>query len=1213
MAGEAKTYINGNLVETFAQSGAIGDVYTAFNDVTIGGRGNDTDERFDGQIDEVRVWSTTRTEVEIQVNMNGLLSGMEPGLAGNWRLDEGSGTTAYDTSPNNNHGTLGGSEGALAEPIYQGYITDEDTLLVVTTPNGLLANDYDVEGSPLTITNLDTTGMLGTLVLDMDDGRFTYDPRGVFDFLDAGERYTETFTYTVNDGTQDSNTATVSITVTGVEDASVVGGTTTGSVTEDGPLTATATLNITDADTSDNPIQFDNVAPTLGDNGYGNFEITDNDWTYTLDNANSAIQSLLTGDTLNDTYTFTAPGGASQMVTITINGTDDDPVAVDDSITVSEGGTATTLDGGANSVLTNDSDDDLPNDSLSVTLDTDVTYGTLILNGDGTFSYTHDGSENFTDSFTYIVSDANGGATSTGTVSIVINPVNDNDPVAADDSITVDEGATVTTLDGGATSVLANDTDTDLPNDTLTVALDIDVTHGSLTLNADGTFSYTHDGSENFTDSFSYIVSDANGGVTSTGTVSIVINPVNDNDPVAADDSITVNEGATVTTLDGGATSVLANDSDTDLPNDSLSVTLDTDVTYGALTLNADGTFSYTHDGSENFTDSFTYIVSDADGGATSTGTVSIVVNPVNDNDPIAADDSITVDEGATATTLDGGATSVLANDTDTDLPNDSLSVTLDTDVTYGTLTLNADGTFSYSHDGSENFADSFTYIVSDADGGTTSTGTVSIVINPVNDNDPVATDDSITVDEGATATTLDGGATSVLANDTDADLPNDSLTVTLDTDVTYGSLTLNADGTFSYTHDGSENFTDSFTYIVSDADGGVTDTGTVSITVNPVNDNDPVATDDSITADEGATATTLDGGAASVLANDTDTDLPNDSLSVTLDTDVTYGSLTLNADGTFFYTHDGSENFTDSFTYIVSDANGGATSTGTVSIAINPINDEDPVAVNDSITVDEGGAVSTLDGGATSILANDTDGDLPVDILTATLDTDVSHGTLTLNADGTFSYIHDGSENFTDSFAYIVSDADGGVTDTGTVSITVNPINDNDPVAADDSITVNEGATATTLDGGATSVLANDTDTDLPNDSLSVSLDTDVTYGTLTLNADGTFSYTHDGSENFSDSFTYIVSDADGGTTSTGTVSIAINPVNDNDPVAVDDSITVDEGGTATTLDGGATSVLNNDLDADLPGDTLTATLDTDVNLRHADPECGRHLQLHP
>ncbi len=1025
---------------------------------------------------------------------------------------------------------------------------------------------------------------------DINAGRLSYQDNDI-------ETTSDSFSFTISDGAGGSiGTTSFTITVTPVNNNDPVATDDSISVNEGATATsldggATSVLaNDTDTDLPNDALT---VALDTGVN-YGTLTLNaDGTFSYAHDGSENFSDSFI--------YTVSdADGGATSTgtVSITVNPVNDnDPVATDDTITVDEGATATTLDGGAASVLANDSDTDLPNDSLTVAVDTNVAYGTLTLNADGTFSYAHDGSENFSDSFTYIVSDADGGATSTGTVTININPVNDGDPVATDDTITVDEGATATTLDGGAASVLANDLDADLPGDTLTATLATDVAYGTLTLNADGTFSYAHDGSENFTDSFTYIVSDADGGATSTGTVSIVINPVNDNDPVAIDDSITVDEGATVTTLDGGAASVLANDSDTDLPNDSLTVAVDTNVAYGTLTLNADGTFSYAHDGSENFSDSFTYIVSDADGGATSTGTVTININPVNDGDPVATDDTLTVDEGATATTLDGGAASVLANDLDADLPGDTLTATLATDVAYGTLTLNADGTFSYAHDGSENFTDSFTYIVSDADGGATSTGTVTIAINPVNDNDPVAIDDSITVDEGATVTTLDGGASSVLANDSDTDLPNDSLTVAVDTDVAYGSLTLNADGTFSYAHDGSENFSDSFTYIVSDADGGATSTGTVTININPVNDGDPVATDDTITVDEGATATTLDGGAASVLANDLDADLPGDTLTATLATDVAYGTLTLNADGTFSYAHDGSENFSDSFTYTVSDADGGVTSTGTVSIVINPVNDNDPVAVDDSITVNEGAVATTLNGGATSVLANDSDTDLPNDSLTVAVDTDVAYGTLTLNADGTFSYVHDGSENFSDSFTYIVSDADGGTTSTGTVSITVNPVNDNDPVATDDSISVNEGATGTSLDGGATSVLANDTDVDLPNDSLSITLDTDVTYGTLTLNADGTFSYTHDGSENFSDSFAYIVSDANNGTTSTGTVTIAINPVNDNDPVAVNDSITVDEGATATILDGGAASVLANDSDTDLPNDSLTVALGTGVN----------------
>ena len=470
-----------------------------------------------------------------------------------------------------------------------------------------------------------------------------------------------------------------------------------------------------------------------------------------------------------------------------------------------------------------------------------------------------------------------------------------------------------------------------------------------------------------------------------------------------------------------------------------------------------------------------------------------------------------------------------MANDTDTDLPNDTLTVTVDTGPSFASsFTLNADGTFSYTHDGTENFTDSFTYIVSDANGGVTDTGTVTITINPVNDNDPVANNDSITLNEGATATVLDSTASSVLANDTDTDLPNDTLTVTVDTGPSFASsFTLNADGTFSYTHDGTENFTDSFTYIVSDANGGVTDTGTVAITINPVNDNDPVANNDSITLNEGATATVLDSTANSVLANDTDADLPNDTLTVTVDTGPSFASsFTLNADGTFSYTHDGTENFTDSFTYIVSDANGGVTDTGTVTITINPVNDNDPVANDDSITVIEGGTTTVLDSAANSVLSNDTDGDLPLDSLTVTLASGPNFaGSFVLNTDGTFSYTHDGSENLSDSFTYIVSDADGGVTDTGTVTIAVTPVNDNDPVANDDAISIANGATTTVLDSGANSVLVNDGDLDLPNDTLSVSLVSGPSAAaTFVLNADGTFTYTHDGS-GVDDGFIYLLS----------------------------------------------------------------------------------------
>ena len=136
------------------------------------------------------------------------------------------------------------------------------------------------------------------------------------------------------------------------------------------------------------------------------------------------------------------------------------------------------------------------------------------------------------------------------------------------------------------------------------------------------------------------------------------------------------------------------------------------------------------------------------------------------------------------------------------------------------------------------------------------------------------------------------------------------------------------------------------------------------------------------------------------------------------------------------------------------------------------------------------------------------------------------------------------------------------------------------------------EGGTATEADLDAgTSLLDGDTDADLPGDTLTVNTTpvVDVSHGTLTLNANGTFSYVHDGTENFTDSFTYEVSDGAGGT-DTATVTITITPADDNDPVADNESFTVVEGGTATEADLDAgTSLLDGDTDADLPGDTLT------------------------
>ena len=993
--------------------------------------------------------------------------------------------------------------------------TDEDTAV----SGDVATNDTDVDGTlDLTSVVLVTDVANGTLTLNAD-GSYSYTP-------DADFFGTDSFTYTVlDDDGAISNTATVTITVNDVndppvavddsattdEDTAVSGDVATNDTDVDGTLDLTSVVLVTDVANGTLTLNADGSYSYTPD---ADFFGTDS-FTYTVLDDDGAISNTAT-------------------VTITVNDVNDPPVAVDDSATTDED-TAVSGD-----VATNDTDVDGTLDLTSVVLVTDVANGTLTLNADGSYSYTPDADFFGTDSFTYTVLDDDGAISNTATVTITVNDVNDP-PVAVDDSATTDEDTAV------SGDVATNDTDVDGTLDLTSVVLVTDVANGTLTLNADGSYSYTPDADFFGTDSFTYTVLDDDGAISNTATVTITVNDVND-PPVAVDDSATTDEDTAV------SGDVATNDTDVDGTLDLTSVVLVTDVANGTLTLNADGSYSYTPDADFFGTDSFTYTVLDDDGAISNTATVTITVNDVNDP-PVAVDDSATTDED---TAVSGD---VATNDTDVDGTLDLTSVVLVTDVANGTLTLNADGSYSYTPDADFFGTDSFTYTVLDDDGAISNTATVTITVNDVNDP-PVAVDDSATTDED---TAVSGD---VATNDTDVDGTLDLTSVVLVTDVANGTLTLNADGSYSYTPDADFFGTDSFTYTVLDDDGAISNTATVTITVNDVNDP-PVAVDDSATTDED---TAVSGDVAT---NDTDVDGTLDLTSVVLVTDVANGTLTLNADGSYSYTPDADFFGTDSFTYTVLDDDGAISNTATVTITVNDVNDP-PVAVDDSATTDEDTAVSG------DVATNDTDVDGTLDLTSVVLVTDVANGTLTLNADGSYSYTPDADFFGTDSFTYTVLDDDGAISNTATVTITVNDVND-PPVAVDDSATTDED---TAVSGD---VATNDTDVDGTLDLTSVVLVTDVANGTLTLNADGSYSYTPDADFFGTDSFTYTVLDDDGAISNTATVTITVNDVNDP-PVAVDDSATTDED-TAVSGD-----VATNDTDVDGTLDLTSVVLVTDV-----------------
>src|SRR5204862_543282 len=203
-----------------------------------------------------------------------------------------------------------------------------------------------------------------------------------------------------------------------------------------------------------------------------------------------------------------------------------------------------------------------------------------------------------------------------------------------DDSYTTAEDTTLTIAPPG---VLANDSDVD--GDALSAVLVSPPSHGNLTLNTNGSFSYVPAANYNGPDSFTY---KANDGQADSGaaTVSITITSVNDA-PVAVNDSYTTAED---TTLNVAAPGVVANDSDVD--GDSLSAILVSPPTHGSMTLNSSGSFSYVPAANYNGPDSFTYKANDgqADSGI---ATVSITITSANDA-PLAVNDSYTTPEDTT-------------------------------------------------------------------------------------------------------------------------------------------------------------------------------------------------------------------------------------------------------------------------------------------------------------------------------------------------------------------------------------------------------------------------------------------------------------------------------------------------------------------------------------------------------------------------------------
>ncbi|MFJ4064468.1 VCBS domain-containing protein [Pseudomonas sp. NPDC089996] len=840
------------------------------------------------------------------------------------------------------------------------------------------------------------SGNFGQLTLN-EDGSYTFavnsaDP--AIRALTAGQSLAVIFTYQIHDSGGLTDQAQLVITVTGVNDPPVVNPVNTVAVEAGGlnnaqpGLDPAGSIRAAYSDPDGDTLTIIGVASPNGVNGapgqalagnYGSLVLdAQGNFSYVVDNGNSAVQALRTdADRLTEVFQYSVSDGNGKVVTasftVTIHGRNDTPIAVDDStIAIEAGGVNNGTPGqpGSGNVLANDSDVDA-GDSKTVdgiylgTLAAGGTfiqvnagatvvagaYGTLSIDANGNYVYTVNDSlaavqalkagEQLRETFSYRMHDTEG-ASSEAQINITIEGRYDT-PVAQDDfayAVAVDDDGT-----GGRNptgNVLNNDTDVDA-NDTKVVtavgvgaessnpALDpltgsatVTTNFGTLTLNADGSYQFVVNSNDPtiialgplgfVIQRYTYQVTDG-GGLSDTATLTVFIRGENQPPVAGPDQGLAIEAGGVDNNIPGSnpGGNVMDNDSDPDtinilfpetlevlafwngdgpLPNNASLVGQTLRGQYGDLTLNGDGTWSYVLDNSlqavqqlrtsgQTLVDNFTYLLADFWGG-TANGLLTITIDGRNDY-PVANDDTATAVEAGGVNNGTAGVDprgNVLDNDTDVDgvqygESKTVLQYTAENGQTatagqvlqglYGTLLITADGSYQYIVDNSnptvqamrtagESLKEVFTYRMRDTD-GITADARLTVTVQGANDN-PVARDDSNSASDQVPAPQTSGN---VLPNDSDVDA-GDGLTVTAirsgqeagsgTTGVIgqpiagqYGTLVLNADGSYTYTIDLSnpdvlaaaglgQVLKDYFTYTISDL-AGATDQAQLVITLD--------------------------------------------------------------------------------------------------------------------------------------------------------------------------------------------------------------------------------------------------------------------------------------------------------------------------------------------------------------------------------------------
>ena len=861
----------------------------------------------------------------------------------------------------NDAGTFGGNtSGSGAED--GGAITG--TLTFTDAADGATAPNFTVT----------TDGTNGTASIDSVSGFWSYSPGANFNGTDS-------FVVSVTDDAGNTETQTISITVTQVNDAGTFGGNTSGSGAEDGGA-ITGTLTFTD--TADGATSPNFTVTTDGTNGTATIDSVTGAWSYSPAANFHGTDSFVVSVTDDD-------AGNTETQTISITVTQVNDAGTFGGNTSGSGAE----DGGAitGTLTFTDTADGATSPNFTVT--TDGTNGTATIDSvTGAWSYSPAANFHGTDSFVVSVTDDDGNI-ETQTISITVTQANDPGSFGGN---TNGSGAE----DGGAITGTLTFTDTIdgsvTPNFTVTTG----GTNGTASIDSvTGAWSYNPNSDFNGTDSFVVSVTD-DAGNTETQTISITVTQVNDAGTFGGNTS---GSGAE----DGGAITGTLTFADTADGATNPNFTVTTDGTNGTATIDSvTGAWSYTPNANFNGTDSFVVSVTDDDGN-TETQTISISVTPVNDPGTFGGNTS-----GSGAE--DGGAITGTLTFTDAVDGATNPNFTVSTDGTNGTATIDSvTGAWNYSPAANFHGTDSFVVSVTDDDGNT-ETQTISITVTPVNDP---GTFGGNTSGSGAE----DGGAITGTLTFTDAADGATAPNFTVTTDGTNGTATIDSvTGAWSYSPAANFHGTDSFVVSVTDDDGN-TETQTISITVTPVNDPGSFGGN---TSGSGAE----DGGAITGTLTFTDAVDGATNPNFTVSTDGTNGTATIDSvTGDWSYSPAANFRGTDSFVVSVTD-DAGNTETQTISITVTQVNDAGTIGGDIS-----GTGPSGLDVTGTLTFTDAADGATNPNF---TVTIDGTHGTAVIDSiTGDWTYTPDFGFAGVDSFTVQATDDDGN-DETQVITVTV-------------------------------------------------------------------------------------------------------------------------------------------------------------------------------